>query len=81
MTSDDLEEPQFLSVDDLAARYGVSPATVHTWIYTGTAPRSYKLGRHRRFKLRDVVIWEESRASDERSDAGATASDRSEVRS
>lgn len=54
----------FLSVDDLADRYGVSPATVHTWIYKRTGPRSYKIGRHRRFRLDDVLAWEESNADD-----------------
>ena len=53
----------FLSVEDLALRYGISPATVHAWIYKGEAPRSYKIGRYRRFKLDDVVAWEEGRAS------------------
>lgn len=50
----------FLSVEDLALRDGVPPATVHAWLYRGDAPRSYKIGRHRRFKLVDVEKWEDS---------------------
>lgn len=54
----------FLSVDELAARYGVSSATVHAWIYKQAGPRSYKIGRHRRFRYQDVLAWEESQADD-----------------
>lgn len=51
-----------LAVDDLAARYQVSPATVHQWLYKGTAPRSLKIGRYRRFRLEDVLTWEDAQA-------------------
>jgi predicted DNA-binding transcriptional regulator AlpA len=47
-----------LSIDDLAARYQVSPATVHQWLYKRTGPRSLKIGRYRRFRLADVLEWE-----------------------
>jgi predicted DNA-binding transcriptional regulator AlpA len=63
MSSDHGMTPQFFSVDDLADRYGVSPATVHQWLYKGTAPRSLKIGKYRRFRLADVLSWEESLAS------------------
>lgn len=55
----------FLSVEDLAARYQVSPATVHQWLYKGTAPRSLKIGRYRRFRMDDVLVWEEAQADPE----------------
>lgn len=51
-----------LSVEDVAARYQVSPATVHQWLYKSTAPRSLKIGRYRRFRLADVIAWEEAQA-------------------
>lgn len=54
-----------LSTDDLAARYQVSRATVHQWIYKGTAPRSLKIGKHRRFHMDDVLNWEEAQADPE----------------
>ena len=54
----------FLSVDDLSQRYGVSPSTVHQWLYKRSAPRSFKIGRHRRFRLTDVIAWEETHADD-----------------
>lgn len=57
-------DPNFLSVADLAERYGVSPATVHTWLYQQTSPRSYKIGKRRLFKLADVIEWEDKHVED-----------------
>lgn len=54
-----------LSVEDVAARYQVSPATIHQWLYRGTAPRSIKVGKYRRWKLEDVLAWEEAHADPE----------------
>jgi excisionase family DNA binding protein len=61
----------FLSVEQLADRYGVSPATVHQWLYKRKGPRSHKFGRYRRFHLEDVLEWEAAHAEDP--DAGATS--------
>lgn len=58
-----------LSVDDLAARYQVSPATVHQWVYKRTGPRSLKVGRYRRFRLADVLAFENAQADREPLDA------------
>ncbi len=67
MREDDGPSQTFVSVEELAERYGLSNATVHAWIYRGSAPRSYKIGKYRRFKLSDVLIWEEARATDDTS--------------
>lgn len=56
------EPAPFLSVEDLARRYTVPPATVHQWLAKGTAPRSHKIGRYRRFLLADVLAWEDAQA-------------------
>lgn len=61
----------FLSVEELAERYAVSPATVHQWLYKRTGPRSFKIGRYRRFRLEDVIAWEQSHADDARGDGAA----------
>ena len=64
----------FLDVKGLAARYpGVTPATVHSWLYKGVAPRSIKLGKRRLFKLADVVAWEDQHAEGDRGRDGAAA--------
>jgi predicted DNA-binding transcriptional regulator AlpA len=42
----------------------ISPATLHDMNYKRTGPRSFKVGRHRRYDPRDVMIWLGERASD-----------------
>ncbi|MHB8451406.1 MAG: helix-turn-helix transcriptional regulator [Mycobacteriales bacterium] len=45
---------------------GIPVATLHQLNYKGTAPRSFKVGRHRRYDPRDVWAWLSERASDRR---------------
>jgi predicted DNA-binding transcriptional regulator AlpA len=54
----------FLSVDDLAARYDVEKQTVYHWNHQRRGPRFIKVGRFPRYRLSDVIAWEEARASD-----------------
>lgn len=53
-----------LDPEDLAERFQVSVQTVYQWNRKGTGPRFIKAGRHCRYRLRDVIAWEESRLSD-----------------
>ena len=39
-------------------------ATLHQLNHKKTGPRSYKVGRHRRYDPKDVMAWLETRASD-----------------
>lgn len=55
------------SVDEVAKFCGVPTATIHQWLYKGTGPRSYKVGRYRRFRWADVHAWLERQADDPRS--------------
>lgn len=50
-----------LSVQDLARREGVPVQTIYGWNKTGTGPRFMKIGRHVRYRLADVIKWEDSR--------------------
>jgi predicted DNA-binding transcriptional regulator AlpA len=50
--------------EETAAFLRLSPATLHQLNYKGTGPRSYKVGRHRRYDPDDVADWLASRASD-----------------
>ena len=43
---------------------GIPSATLYQFNYKGTGPRSYKVGRHRRYAREDVLAWLETRASD-----------------
>ncbi|MFG1619519.1 helix-turn-helix transcriptional regulator [Nonomuraea wenchangensis] len=53
-----------LSVEDLAARYGVPVHTIYEWNKMRTGPRYMRIGRHCRYKLADVEAWENSRYAD-----------------
>lgn len=50
-----------LTITDLAEREGVPIRTVYDWNSRGCGPRFMKIGRHVRYKLTDVVTWENSR--------------------
>jgi predicted DNA-binding transcriptional regulator AlpA len=50
-----------LSPQELAEREDVSVETVYHWNKTRTGPRFMKLGRHVRYRMSDVLAWEEAR--------------------
>jgi predicted DNA-binding transcriptional regulator AlpA len=48
-------------VEDLARRESVPVQTVYGWNKTGGGPPPMKIGRYVRYRLADVIAWEESR--------------------
>jgi transposase len=52
-----------LSEDQVAARYQVSPRTVRRWRYKRTGPAYFYAGRHVRYRLADLLTWEQQRAA------------------
>jgi excisionase family DNA binding protein len=50
-----------LTIGELAERENVPAATVYQWNSRGTGPRYLKIGRHVRYRLRDVESWEAGR--------------------
>lgn len=50
--------------DEAAAYLGVSPWTLHCWNSKKTGPRSYRVGRYRKYRVSELNAWLESRASD-----------------
>lgn len=52
------------STRETADFLGLAETTMHQLTYKGTGPRSYKVGRHRRYDPADVQAWLEARASD-----------------
>ena len=52
---------------ETAAFLGLPSATLHQMNSKGTGPRSFKVGRYRRYDPRDVEAWLDDRASQERS--------------
>ncbi|HTX44647.1 MAG TPA: helix-turn-helix domain-containing protein [Solirubrobacteraceae bacterium] len=50
--------------EETAAFLGLSTATLHDLNYKRTGPRSFKVGRYRRYDPRDVQAWLDDHASD-----------------
>ena len=57
-----MKETEFISPEDLAELLGIPIRTVYAWRSRGVGPRSYRIGKHVRFKLKDVDEWLEERA-------------------
>ena len=53
---------KLLSANELAEYLGVPIATLYRWNYMGTGPRAIKVGRHLRYRERDVEGWLEDEA-------------------
>ncbi|MFG1650679.1 helix-turn-helix transcriptional regulator [Micromonospora sp. NPDC049275] len=48
-----------------AARYlGVQPQTLYYMNYKGNGPKSYKVGKYRRYRRRDIDTWLEAHSSE-----------------
>lgn len=58
------QEVTWLSRKQLAERLGVPTKTTAEWATKRTGPRYAKFGRHVRYRLSDVVAWEDSLLSD-----------------
>ncbi|MEV7925448.1 helix-turn-helix domain-containing protein [Kitasatospora sp. NPDC088779] len=52
------------TLQELADFLGVPTQSIYQMNWKGTGPRSYKVGRHRRYDPRDVRQWLETRSSD-----------------
>lgn len=64
MPPKDLIAEKHLTVEDLAEREGVPVATVYQWNSRGDGPRRLIIGRHVRYRLADVIAWEDGRYAD-----------------
>jgi len=56
-----LDRGRHLSPADLAEREGVPLETVYLWNRKRSGPRYMKVGIHVRYRLADVIKWEDSR--------------------
>lgn len=57
---------KWISRQELAERYGVPVKTPAQWASKGTGPRYAKFGRHVRYRLGDVLDWEQRRLADQK---------------
>ncbi len=53
-------EECWMTRQDLASRLGLSIATLADWAHKGTGPRYARFGKHVRYRLTDVITWEET---------------------
>lgn len=49
-----------LSPKELAERHGVPVSTVYHWRTYNKGPRALRVGKHLRYRIEDVLAWEES---------------------
>lgn len=53
-------QERHLTPQDLAVRVGVPVQTVYGWRVYGKGPRGMRVGKYVRYRLADVLAWEES---------------------
>jgi excisionase family DNA binding protein len=54
---------RFLTTRELAAFLSVPEKTIRLWHASGSGPCAIKVGRHLRFRRRDIEAWIEDRKS------------------
>lgn len=61
-----VEDPQppipspWLTRPEVAKRLRVAPATMAEWAMKGIGPRYARFGKYARYRLSDVIAWEEA---------------------
>jgi excisionase family DNA binding protein len=53
------DEVVWLSTDDVAERLKVPKKTLAAWASAGRGPRFARMGRYRRYRLSDLLAWEQ----------------------
>jgi predicted site-specific integrase-resolvase len=51
----------YLTPEQVAQRYQVSPDTLKEWRYKGTGPTFLRLGKRVRYREVDLEVWERER--------------------
>ena len=54
--------PVWLTRAEVAERFSVPAQTLATWAVRGFGPKFTKMGRHCRYRLSDVIAWENAQA-------------------
>jgi excisionase family DNA binding protein len=47
---------RFFNIKELSEYIGISIDTIYFWVYQKSMP-SYKIGKHRRFKVEEIEEW------------------------
>lgn len=54
---------RLLSTQEVARLLVVPVTTLYTWRYKGTGPKAFRVGKHLRYRLADVMAWLEDQAT------------------
>lgn len=60
MWSDSRKLDRLIDVDELAESLGVKKQTLYRWRLDGRGPRAIRVGKFLRYRLSDVIAWQES---------------------
>jgi predicted DNA-binding transcriptional regulator AlpA len=71
---DNLPQDKWLSRQELADRHGLPVKTPAEWASKGTGPRYAKFGRHVRYRLSDVIDWEQEQFTEDKRDTARLSS-------
>jgi predicted DNA-binding transcriptional regulator AlpA len=55
---------RLLSTQDVARLLVVPVSTLYCWRYKGTGPKAFRVGKHLRYRLADVLAWIDSDGAD-----------------
>lgn len=58
------ESQTLISPEQLADRWTLPLATIYQLNHKGTGPRRIKIGKHVRYRLADVIAWENAQVVD-----------------
>ncbi len=64
---------RWLSCRELAHRFGLPVETLAQWDCNGTGPPYGRMGRHARYRISDVIDWDDARVDDNVSDSAQPA--------
>ena len=53
------QKAELLTTDEVSALLKIAPATLVDWRHDQRGPRYYKMGREVRYRLSDVIEWEQ----------------------
>lgn len=56
-------EDYWLSREEVAARLKLPVKTLAQWASQGRGPRFSKIGRFARYKMSDLIVWEDTQAT------------------
>jgi excisionase family DNA binding protein len=48
---------EWVSPEGLASELGIPVKTIYQWRYRRTGPKAHRIGRHVRYRRRDIEAW------------------------